>query len=350
MTAENAKIAIYGAGAMGTVLGSLLTLGGLKNVHLITRNERHVNGLKETGATLDCTAEKTELKIPVTALLPSEMSEKYDVVFLMTKQKNNAEILEFLLPYLQTDCAVVTTQNGLPEESVAKVVGENRTYGGVASFGATFIGEGKVALTSKFDGMGMQIAGYRKDNEKTELLREILYYAGKAVGNLHFAKITDNLAGARWSKLAINAAFSGLSVVTGCTFGEIAKRRKSRKIALGILRECMDTANASGVALEEMQGHDMQKLLGGRSFWQTRFALFALPFAMKKHKKLVSGMLKDVESGRKCEIDHINGAVVRVGKTTGTPTPLCEKVVEIAHGIENGLYEISYSNLEFFEI
>ena len=46
MTVENAKIAIYGAGAMGTVLGSLLTKGGLKKVHLITRNERRLNGLK----------------------------------------------------------------------------------------------------------------------------------------------------------------------------------------------------------------------------------------------------------------------------------------------------------------
>lgn len=350
MTAENAKIAIYGAGAMGTVLGSFLTLGGLKNVHLITRNESHINGLKTTGAQIICEAENTQLQIPVTALLPSEMTEKYDIIFLMTKQKSNAEILAFLLQYLKEDGVVVTTQNGLPESSVAQVVGQNRTYGGVASFGATFIGNGKVALTSKFGGMGMQVSGYQNDNAKAALLQEVLSYAGKAVGNENFAKTTDNLSGARWSKLAINAAFSGLSVVTGCTFGEIAKRKKSRKIALGILRECMDVANASGVTLEEMQGHDMQKLLGGRGFWKTRFALFALPIAMRKHKKLVSGMLKDVQAGRKCEIDYINGAVVRVGKETGTPTPLCEKVVEIVHGIENGLYETAYNNLDFFEI
>ncbi len=350
MTAENAKIAIYGAGAMGTVLGSFLTLGGLKNVHLITRNESHTNGLKTAGAQISCEAENTELNIPVTALLPSEMTEKYDIIFLMTKQKSNAEILEFLIQYLKEDGVVVTTQNGLPENSVAKVVGKERTYGGVASFGATFIGDGKVAMTSKFEGMGMQVSGYQNDNAKTPLLQEILSYAGKAVGNENFAKATDNLAGARWSKLAINSAFSGLSVVTGCTFGEIAKRKKSRKIALGILRECIAVANAAGVTLEEMQEHDMQKLLGGNGFWKTRFALFALPIAMKKHKKLVSGMLKDVQAGRKCEIDYINGAVVRAGKETDTPAPLCEKVVEIVHGIENGLYEISYNNLDFFEI
>ena len=349
MTVENAKIAIYGAGAMGTVLGSLLTKGGLKNVHLITRNEAHVKGLNQTGATLVCEAENKELTIPVTALTPSEMQGKYDVVFLMTKQKNNGEILEFLLPYLGEESVVVTTQNGLPEESVANVVGKNRTYGAVASFGATFIGGGRVALTSKFDCMTMQIAGYENDNAKTEFLVEILSHVGKATGNENFIRRSENLAGARWSKLAINAAFSGLSVVTGLTFGEIAKRRKTKRLALLALRECMDVANALGVTLEKMQGHDIQKLLGSRGVFGTAFGLFALPIAMKKHKKLVSGMLKDVQSGRKCEIDFIDGVVVQKGKEAGVKTPICEKIVEIAHGIENGLYEISYDNADFFE-
>ena len=348
-TAENAKIAIYGAGAMGTVLGALLTLGGLKNVHLITRNEKHVNGLNERGAQILCTAENMHLTVPVTALLPTQMTEKYDVVFLMTKQKNNAEILQFLTPYLHKESVVCTTQNGLPEQSVANIVGENRTYGGVASFGASFIGEGKVALTSKTNGMTLQVSGYKNDGAKTPLLVEILSYAGKAVGNTAFGKKAENLLGARWSKLAINSAFSGLSVVTGDTFGEIASRKRSKKIALGILHECMSVANALGVTLESMQGHDMQKLLGGNGFFKMRFALFALPIAMKKHKKLVSGMLRDVQEGRKCEIDFINGAVVQAGKAVGVATPLCEKVVELVHGIENGLYEISYDNVDFFE-
>ena len=268
----------------------------------------------------------------------------------MTKQKNNEDILEFLVPYLADNAVVCTTQNGLPEEGIARIIGKERTYGAVASFGATFLGNGETALTSKFAGMSVSVGGYGNDERKTDLLLEILSYAGKAVENENFAKRAENLAGARWSKLAINSAFSGLSVVTGLPFGVIAKKRKTRKLALGILRECMDVATASGVVLEKMQGHDMQKLLGGRRFWKTRFALFALPIAMRKHKKLVSGMLKDVQAGRKCEIDYINGAVVRVGKETGTPTPLCEKVVEIVHGIENGLYETAYNNLDFFEI
>jgi 2-dehydropantoate 2-reductase len=107
-------------------------------------------------------------------------------------------------------------------------------------------------------------------------------------------------------------------------------------------------ANASGVKLAPMQGHDMQKLLGGDGFFNRIKGLLLLPIAMKNHKELVSGMLKDVENGRKCEIDFIDGTVERIGREVGVKTPRAEKVVEIVHGIENGLYEISYENVDFF--
>jgi 2-dehydropantoate 2-reductase len=115
-----------------------------------------------------------------------------------------------------------------------------------------------------------------------------------------------------------------------------------------ILQETLAVANASGVKLEPMQGKDMQKLLGGSKFFARLKGVIILPLAMKKHKDLVSGMLKDVQNGRKCEIDYINGVVVQVGKEYGIKTPRCEKIVEITHGIENGLYEISYENVDFF--
>ena len=346
MTANTARIAIYGAGAMGTILGGFLTEGGLK-VDLITRNEAHVFGLREKGAQIELSANGGEKCIPVNALFPWEMQGEYDVVFLMTKQRNNAEILQGLLPYIKSDGIVCTTQNGLPEESVAKIVGKERTYGAATSFGATFIGGGRVALTSEIAAMRMQIGGYQNDGSKLAFLRDILSVVGNQDNN-GFVEIEENLLSARWSKLAINAAFSGLSVVTGMTFGEVAKKPATRKLALGILRECMDVANASGVKLAPMQGHDLEKLLGGRTGIKRMISYLVLPIAMKKHKKLVSGMLKDVQNGKKCEIDYINGAVVREGKRVGVETPLCEKVVSLVHDIENGLCEIDYRNVDFF--
>ena len=61
-------------------------------------------------------------------------------------------------------------------------------------------------------------------------------------------------------------------------------------------------------------------------------------------------MLMDIQNGRKCEIDFVNGIVAREGARAGVETPLCNQLVEIVHGIENGLYEIDYKNADFFEI
>ena len=111
MNAKDIKIAVYGAGAMGTVLGALLTKSGLQ-VDLITRNKAHVEAMKTLGATIVCEGDGTSFTQKVNAVLPEEMTEKYDIVFLMTKQRHNAEILQFLLPHLKEDGIVCTTQNG----------------------------------------------------------------------------------------------------------------------------------------------------------------------------------------------------------------------------------------------
>ncbi|MBQ8428408.1 MAG: 2-dehydropantoate 2-reductase [Clostridia bacterium] len=347
MLTNQVTVAIYGAGAMGTVLGTFLTLGGVQT-HLISRNKKHIEALKEKGATVDCLEGGKKIHAKVTALHPEEMQEKYDVIFLMTKQRDNEKTLACVKEFLKEEGIICTTQNGLPELSVSKAVGAERTYGGVASWGANFFGEGKVQLTSRIEAMSIVVGGYKNDNAKTKLLTEILSAVGKVCGNQNFVRSTDNLAGARWAKLAINAAFSGLSTVTGLTFGEIAKRRKTKKIALQLLRESYAVATADGIETEKMQGHDLQKLLGGKGFFKTAFALLILPLVMKNHQKLHSGMLKDLETGKKCEIDYIDGVVSKVGAKHQILTPTMDKVVEIVHGIENGLYEITPENIDFF--
>ena len=119
------RCAIYGAGAMGTVLGAYIARAG-KQIDLINRNEKHIAALKEKGARIVGTVEFTQ---KVNALLPSEMQGKYDIILLMTKQRANAEIVTFLKDYLAEDGALCTCQNGLPEPKVAGIIGEDRTLG-----------------------------------------------------------------------------------------------------------------------------------------------------------------------------------------------------------------------------
>ena len=105
------RTAIYGAGSLGTILGAFITRNGAQ-IDLVNRNKAHVAALKEKGACVKGTLEFTQ---KVTAITPDEMSGKYDVIFLMTKQLQNKEVVSFLKDYLEDDGVIVTLQNGIPE-------------------------------------------------------------------------------------------------------------------------------------------------------------------------------------------------------------------------------------------
>ena len=79
------RYAIYGAGSLGTILGAYVTKNG-GEIELVNRNKAHVNALNTNGAKI---IGKVEMTVPVKAVLPDEMSGKYDVIFLMTKQLQN---------------------------------------------------------------------------------------------------------------------------------------------------------------------------------------------------------------------------------------------------------------------
>ena len=106
------RYAIYGAGSLGTVLGAYITKNG-GEIDLINRNKAHIAALKENGAHITGTVDFIQ---PVSALLPEEMEGEYDLIILMTKQLNNKETLEFLLPHLAADQAKKSLGEAIPAD------------------------------------------------------------------------------------------------------------------------------------------------------------------------------------------------------------------------------------------
>jgi 2-dehydropantoate 2-reductase len=334
------NVAIYGAGAMGTVLGTYITKAGF-DIDLINRNKEHIDALKKDGATITGTI---YLHQKVHALLPEEMHKEYDIILLMTKQRFNKEIVEFLKKYLKNDGILCTLQNGIPEPTIANIIGEHRTVGATMSWGASFHGKGQVELTTvpSKDTLTFQIGQYGTVN------KDLFQYTVSLLETMGTVEIKENLLGARWAKLIINAAFSGLSVITGATFGELAKNRKSRTIALEIIKECIDVANKANIKIEPLQGKDIVKLMNYQTKIKKQISLLILPIAMRKHKAIKSSMLRDLQNNRKTEIDAINGVIIEYGKTYHIPTPLNDKVVSIVHKIEDKNLQPSWENLTQF--
>ena len=331
---------IYGAGSLGTVLGAYITKNG-GQIDLINRNRAHVEALRTKGAHVTGT---TEMTVPVKALTPDEMTGKYDLIILLTKQIDNVETLIALKPYMSEDCTVCTLQNGLPEFSVAKVVGESATMGCTVAWGAQLVGPGTAELTS--DPASMSFGLGRMNGVKDARLYEVK----KLLELMCPVVIEEDFMGVRWSKLLINAAFSGMSVVTGGTFGEAAKNKKSRVYVQAIIKECIDVACATGVKLAPVQGKDITKLLDYQGRVKKRMAYAIIPLLIKKHRDIRASMLQDIEHGKKTEVDCINGAVCERGRDAGVPTPVNDKVVEIVHRIEAGELRPGFDNLRFFGV
>ena len=335
------KFAIYGAGAMGTILGAYVTRAGY-DIDLITRNKEHVEGLKKNGAKI---TGKTDFVQPVKAFLPEEMKEQYDVILLMTKQLDNANVVRGLLPFLKRDGVICTMQNGMPELSVAEVIGEDRTFGCAMSWGATMIGGGVCELTSEDnpDILTFSIGKYGNVNQ------EHFDQTVKLLSTMGEVTVEENFIGARWVKLLVNSAFSGLSTVLDANFGEVARNKTSRKLVQKVIKECIDVAKASNIKIEPIQGKDVVKLLDYNNPLKKFISFLIIPLAIKKHKLIKSSMLNDIARNRECEIDAINGVVCKQGVFVKTQTPVNDRIVDVVKRIEKHKINSSWENLELFK-
>lgn len=321
------------------ILGAYITKNGGK-IDLINRNRAHVEAIRRNGAVVTGTVNFTQ---KVEVYTPEEMTGKYDIIFLMTKQLQNREVVTFLKDFLTEDGVIVTLQNGIPEMLIAEIVGEDHVLGCTVAWGATKTGDGVCELTSEPDSLTFSLGSTSpKPNAHITDVKALLELMGPV-------EMEENFIGTRWSKLLINAAFSGMSAVLGCTFGETVSDIPQRKIVQAIMKECMDVCSAGGIRIEPVQGKDIVKLFNYSNPVKKAVSLLLLPFAIKKHRLLKASMLQDIENGKKTEVDSINGSVCAYGRKVGCPTPMNDKVVEIVHRIEEGELSPSFDNLRMFK-
>lgn len=333
------RYAIYGAGSLGTVLGAYIVKNG-GEIDLINRNRAHVEALNEKGAKVIGTVEMT---VPVKAITPDQMSGKYDIIILLTKQLLNREVVTFLKDYLEEDGVIVTLQNGIPEPLIAEIIGENRTMGCAVEWGAALVEPGVCRLTSEPDSLSFHMGGMNGiSEEKFAEVKELL----ELMCPVHRE---ENLLGARWSKLLINSTFSGLGTVIGGKFGDVSEGKVAKKVAIRCMKECIDVGHASGVSFAPVQGKNIVGLFYYKGALKRAFGCALLPIAMKKHREIEPSMLQDLKKGKPCEIDAINGVICEFGKKYSVKTPINDRIVEIIKKIEAGEMKATADNIKLFE-
>ncbi|MEI3597818.1 MULTISPECIES: ketopantoate reductase family protein [unclassified Oceanobacillus] len=323
------RIAIMGAGSLGTIIGAYLSKNN-ELVELIDVNQAHVDALNQSGATITGTINET---IPVKAITPDQMEGQYNLVLLLTKQLYNTEVLKNLTPHLDTDSIVLSLQNGVPEDSLASILGKKRIVGGSVEFGATWVEPGVSELTTaaeSFQANAFQIG--ELDGTTTDRIQEIKGILD-AVGN---TTISANLIGTKWAKLLVNVAMSGMSAALGCTYGDVLKDEVAVTSAVMLADETIKVGTASGVEFDELAGFNL-------NIFNIAADKSNLPQAIGFSKKafgpqalLKASMLQDLEKKQRTEIDYINGFVASKGKEVNINTPFNDLLVRLVKKAEEG--------------
>ena len=315
---------IYGAGSLGTVLGAYLWKNNCP-VTLCSRNKEHVAALNERGAVITGTEAFTQ---PVKAVLPTELCGEYDIIFLLTKQNENEKTALFLKQFLSEDGILVTFQNGIPEPALREILGPKHVLGCIVEWGATLMEPGHCEITS-----GRNCFVFRLEkNEQANAA--ITYEIMRLLTKMCDVEWEENFDGVRWSKLLINATFSGLGTVIGGHFGDVYKTARGRDVAARCVKECIDVARAAGVRIAKVQGIDITKLFYYKTGIGRLRGRLLIPIALKSARMIYPSMLQDLEKGKRCEIASIDGLVALYGELYFVKTPVCNRIVEIVREAE----------------
>ncbi|MCS6915841.1 MAG: 2-dehydropantoate 2-reductase [Myxococcota bacterium] len=325
---------LVGCGAIGSVMAAELTRAG-RDLTVVTGNTETRDRIRERGLQIRDLKGEWSVRLPRDPVArASELvgAPPFDACLLATKTTTLEEAVREALPLLSPDASVVCLQNGLPEERVAAIVGVERVVGCVVGWGATLLGPGQSARTSRG---GLQLGCLRGGREAA------VGRVAALLGGPFETHIVEDLIGVRWSKLAINCATSTLGAVGGDTLGRLLSHRFVRRLALEVWAEICAVARAVGVRLGRVSGTlDIEQLaltererrqrIGSLSLVVKHAVLYAVGM---KFRRMRSSMLVALERGRRPEVDWLNGEVVRRGAQAGVSTPLNSALVELVHAI-----------------
>ncbi|MGZ3423406.1 MAG: ketopantoate reductase family protein [Polyangiales bacterium] len=229
-----------------------------------------------------------------------ESAQKFDWILLATQPPQVEEAARNALPLLAPNGAMVCFQNGLCETRIEALFprgeGRDRVVGAVVAWGASMPEPGLYERTSA----GGFTLG-RMDGADDARLAELATLL-EPIGPV---SVTRNLAGARWSKLAINCAISTLGTLGGARLGELMIHRPVRRLALEIMTEVVAVARAERVRLEKVSGTiDLdwialtpaeRKVRGSAGLVAKHSMLLAVG---ARYRRMRSSMLAAIERGR----------------------------------------------------
>ena len=338
------RIAIMGAGAVGSYIGAFLTREG-HDVTLIDGWGRHVDAMTDDGLSVSGTQGAFTGTVNAVHLAQAQPTlGPFDIAFLAVKSYDTEWACHLIKRFLSPTSVVVNAQNCLNDELTASIVGYQRQIGCVMSGITVALWEPAHVHRGGVPGRERGHDVFRvgePSGRVTPRVQELV----EMLSCIDGAKATSNIWGERWSKLTSNSSTNPVTAMSGLGSQAVAQDPRARLLQIQICKEAALVGQAHNFQIEPVRGATAEmwsRADEGDVFEELDALLQPNPSAADWK----SSMAQDVVKGRPTEIEQMNGYIVEKGREAGVPTPINTAAVEVVQGIDAGRIEPDPSNVE----
>ncbi len=281
-----------GTGGVGGYFGGLLANAG-EDVTFIARGE-HLKAIQRNGLRIQ--SPKGDFSVAATATDDTAQVGPVDLVLVCVKGYDTVEAATQIKPMISGNTTVISLQNGVEKEDIlGSILGVDHIMGGLCALSAYIESPGVITH------VGLERLAFGEiDGTESDRGKQILKLFDNAGIN---ASLSQNILMEEWEKFAFICAVGGMCCLTHLPLGPILEFEETKQLYIDTIAEILEVGRSEGVALDDDL---LQKLM---------------TFSSGLAPDLKPSMYRDLESEKRIEIETLNGAVVRLGRKSDTPTP-----------------------------
>lgn len=293
------RIAVMGTGGVGGYYGGLLAQAG----HAVTFIARgaHLQAIQAIGLQVKSIFGDFQVN-PARATDDPAQIGPVDLVLFLTKAYHTDQAAQGIKPLIGPETSVLSLQNGVDAvDRIGAVIGKEHMLAGATWLSSIVEAPGVIKQVSQF----RRVVLGELDGQITARAQSV-HKAFQDTGIT--AELSENILKVLWTKFVFISAASSLGSLTRLPMGDYRAVPETRALITGVMNEVKDVARAQGVALDE---DVVQK---------------SLEFMDNSAPHIMASMQRDVEAGRRSELESMVGVIGRKGRESDVPTPLADFV------------------------
>jgi 2-dehydropantoate 2-reductase len=323
------RMIVIGTGPIGGIIGGRLARAG-HDMTFVDVDREHVAAIREQGLQVDVPDGPFNVKIHI--VFPNEIQGKFDIGFIAVRSNYTPDALATVMPHLSGDGLLVSLQNGINPPLLEEKVGPDRTVGVAIRMGSRRLAPGHVQTATR----GHLYVGHLH-GKRTPALESFNALLDSVIPS----EISDNILGVLWSKLTYTClgyfgSLADAALATSCS------SEKDRRALVDFFAEVVAVGKAAGARFIPLTEYNPLDFHPSNPV-EKRFAALnemAKGWNLDDRK----GPLRQLQKGITTEVDYTLAHVVREGEKLKIQTPLCRKVLEMIHELEEGKRKLSPQN------